>query len=245
VVINFGRFDQRQLANIEQVVGPTTQQNARNDIGPWWLLGRYRDQPVWLGLHTKGAIIGIDFAIPLGGRPMHVSIADRRTTSVVGTPEIRTGDGRFDAEFIVSGWPAEVITASLDEATRHWLLSTYGGKDPQIRTEFGRVQIFRSLATFSGSLLVSEEESMAPAEIAYWIEAMGRVAASLVATFDHVHATIARERGPAAAQAWVQTQVAAFAARDQALAAFRFWVFGGLAVFIVLVGIVILVLRQC
>jgi hypothetical protein len=114
-----GRFDQRQLANIAQVVGPTIAENAREELGPWWLRVSYRGQPVWLGLLTSGSIEGIDFAVPLAGRPLYLSISDRRTTTIVGAPEVRTGDPRFDAEFIVAGWPAEVLTAALDEATRH------------------------------------------------------------------------------------------------------------------------------
>jgi hypothetical protein len=228
------------------VVGPTIAENAREELGPWWLRGSYRGQPVWLGLLTSGSIEGIDFAVPLAGRPLYLSISDRRTTTIVGAPEVRTGDPRFDAEFIVAGWPAEVLTAALDEATRHWLLSAYAGRDPQIATRAGRVQIFRSLATFSGSLGVSEEQAMPPAEIAYWLDAIGRLAAGLVGAFDQAHATIARQHGPAAAQAWVQAQVAAFATRDRARALFRMWVLGGVALFSVLVLVVIaLVATQC
>ena len=240
------RFDQRQLANIEQVFGPTVAENTRDERGPWWLRGQYRGQPVWLGLATSGSIKGIDFAAPLGGRLIRLSIHDRRTTSIYGSPEVRTGDPRFDAEFLVNGWPAEAITAALDEPTRQWLLSTYTGKDPQIVTEVGRVQIFRSLATFSGSLGVGEEQAMPPAELAYWMDTMARLAAGLVGAFDQTQATIARERGPAAAQAWVQAQIAAFDAQRQARSAFRAKVLGGLLLFcILLLAAIALVATHC
>jgi hypothetical protein len=234
-------FDRQQLANIEQAVGPTIAENRREERGAWWHQGRLYGQPVWLGLDTRGAITGIDFAAPLCGRPIQLSISDRRTTTAWGTAELLTGDSRFDTTFLVTGWPAEVLHAALDEPTRRWLLSTFPRRDPQISTEFGRVQIHRSLATASGSLGVSGDQAMPPAELAYWMESMTRLAAGLVTAFDQIHARIAREHGPAAAHAWIQAQVAEFAALERARASFRVRTGVGVLLFTLVLLVVIAV----
>jgi hypothetical protein len=144
---------------------------------------------------------------------------------------VRTGDARFDEAFLVSGWPAEAIVAALDADTRAWLLSTYAGRDPQVMTENNRVGLFRSLATFSGGLGVPPEAAMPPAELAFWLDVVCRLADGLVAGFDRAHAAIAQVRGPDAAAAWAQAQAAAFQTRDRARARLRLFVAAGLVAF--------------
>ena len=239
-------FDRQQLANIEHVVGPPTAENQPGEHGPWWLRGSLRGRPVWLGLLTRGTIRGIDFAASLAGRPIHLSIRDRRRTTILGVPEVRTGDPRFDEEFLVSGWPAEVIAAALDADVRGWLLATCAGKDPQVSTRENRVQLFRSLATFSAGLGVPPEAAMPPAEIGHWLDVVGRLADSLVAAFDRSYAALAHERGAAVAQAWAQAQVDAFGALGRSRARFRFVVLGGVLTFCAaLLGAIVLIATRC
>jgi hypothetical protein len=238
-------FDQATFANITAAFGPTSPEPTSSGSSPRWYRGAHGGAPVWLGLLVRGGIKGITFAASLGGRPAYLTIRDRRTTSLVGTPEVRTGDPRFDGAFVVGGWPKEVIVEALDGPARDWLLATWGGADPQITTERDRIELFRSLATFGGSLGVGSEAAPTPEELSGWASAVLRLSQAVTASFDRAHAAIAASGGPAAAAAWVDAQRAIEAAQGRALRRFRLYVFGGVGLFalLVLAAIALVVLR--
>jgi hypothetical protein len=233
------------FGSLEQAIGkgPIEPFHVGGDAC-WRLVGAYRGRPVRVNVLSDGGILqAIVFTAPLGDRPITLMVHDRARTTILGVPEVRTGDPEFDRVYLVNGLPAEVLAEALDPATRGWIVGTFGERDPGIETEKGFVAVAVRLRVMEGAWAVPRGRVMPPAEIAEWLDAMHGLGDRLTSVYDRRRAAIAASQGEAAAQAWTSGHAAAMAARETRRTRIRLAllaIFVGLPVFAALGAIALL-----
>ncbi len=225
----------RQLvANLERVTGPVTQMNDFWEPGPWMLRAEYQGRALLVVIHTDDSVLdGISFGTWLGDRPIALTVHDTRTT-ILGVPVVPTGDHAFDASFVVNGWPAEVLREVLDAQNRRWLLDTWSGRDPQIRTQGGYLLHYEHLRVMEGVWAKPSGRVPEVQELTSWLNRSIQMADRLTGAFDRAHAAVAAGKGHEAAARWVQTHVEATQSRATRRKTLRIIVFSIIGAFIAL-----------
>ena len=162
----------------------------------------FEGKPIWIKRLLTRA--NVDHAVALAaplGRPVRVGVYTRHNTSGVG-PELVTGDPRFDAAYILTGSPPEVVRAAFDEEARTTLAALWLPHQPSLRVgDEGFLEVGRHLPT-SSELSFGQSRPITPEELAAKARWLQRVAERLVASFDATYAQLAQMQGAPAAAAW-------------------------------------------
>lgn len=206
---------QAVFASLQAVLGPG--EIERFNVGGdacYRLRGQHRGRPMEAVVTTDGGILSsVRFEVFLGQRPITLLLNHRKNTSIYAVPEVRTGDPDFDGVFLLNGFPAEVLRDALDAPTRAWLLERFRTAEPTVETEDGSIRIRVPLRAKEGILALPYGREIPPAEVAYWLDAIGALGDRLAGAFDHHQAEITRTRGPEAAAQWARAQLGEMSAR--------------------------------
>ena len=203
------------LASVQAVIGPGGVDTIYFNGQPCHLLrGQHRGRPVDAAVQLhQGTVVSIRFGAPLGGRPITLLLNHRHNTTILGVPEVRTGDPEFDQLFLLNGFPVEVLRELMDPSTRDWLLARYRTADPPLGTRDGALTLGVPLRMKDGLWSLPGSRPLPPPEVADWLDALVAMADRLASSFDGLRDAMARAQGPAAADQWVRYHVDAMVAR--------------------------------
>lgn len=197
--------------NLRSVIGPGSIDEENIGGSPCYhVFGQYRAHPIHVRITTTaGVMLAVELGVSLGNRPITLLLNHRRNTRIHGVPEVLTGDPRFDALFLLNGFPDSVLRAALDPPTRSWLCEHYAERHPRLETEGGELR----LGTVVQQRFRQVARVMPPAEIVYWLDIVLPIAERLMAAFDASVEQVATSHGRAAAEQWVRGHVDAMNAR--------------------------------
>jgi hypothetical protein len=181
------------LAPVEPVIG------AR-----FGLAGRYRGESMWLlwfPSNDRGSPMSLQLALPLGGRPVHMGLYPRKDDWDVSGPQVTTGDPAFDAAWIVSGVPPEVVARALDPELRQHIMQRMHARQ---RTMLSFREGFATVtASFHEDVGIGHRRRPpTPQEATALVAYFHHVVSALRRSYDEVRAGIVARQGEPAAAAW-------------------------------------------
>ncbi len=202
--------------SLQAVLGPgEIERDVLNGSAFYKVHGHIAGRPVRATVLTDGGILSaLVFVAPLEGRPITWMVNHRRNTTILGVPEVRTGDPDFDAVFLVNGFPSEVLTDALDDRTRRWLLDGFRVEDPRLETAKDALTISVPVRTMQGLWALPSGRVMPPEEVAQRFDTLLDLRDRLAASFDRHVERMTSEQGAEASKRWVQGHRRAMTERD-------------------------------
>lgn len=188
------------LQSIRQVTGRLEDKALPEQGREWQYCIRWGDRAILVAMTGYKGFHFVELGVALGQRPISVWLV-AGGTRISGLERIATHDPEFDSLFGAYGAPPEAIRAMLDEATRRWLVQTFGGEDPLIATRGEQLTMSIRMQRKSAW---SDAEIPGPDAFARWLQLALSMTDALTRAFDERYAAIAQTQGAAAAQAWVE-----------------------------------------
>lgn len=222
------------------VLGPLTWRTE------WMAEAVFEGRPIWIERVITRTRLEHGFHLAaFVGRPVQLGVYTRHNTSGVG-PELSTGDAQFDAAYILTGSPADVVLAAFDADMRRWVLGLWYPHQPDIHMEEdGFLRVYRHMPSrselrFGQATLVGHEELAAKAR------GIQRLAARLAGQPTTLELTVPGAPASGDAAAWssfLQHKANAENARQKRVWTFAIVAVVGVGVIIVaLVGVLLAVL---
>jgi hypothetical protein len=160
-------------------------------------------------------------SVDVGSRPLRLALDPH----FVGWQRIPTGDPAFDAQFRLSGGPADLLQSAFDPELRQAAL----------RLSQLRPWIFGNADAFTLDITCVVEDGRGdPNLVREMADLLTLVTDRVCTAFDRRHAEIAATQGPGAAAAWLSNQQAAVRRVDERRRNLKIWLLVAVAAFVCL-----------
>lgn len=170
---------------------------------PWTLALAWSGREVRIGFTGYRNLSAVELGAPLGQRPISLLVASK-AIRLSGLPAVITGDPEFDSLYNVVGSPPEVVLAGLTPQCRRWLIDTFGGEEPSLKTRGDWLVQYVPLRQSGSRLVLHGCDAIAgPEAFARWMHPTVLLADELCRAFDQRLEQLSSVGGAPSAQGWL------------------------------------------